>query len=460
MTSMTSLPSDITGQVVTPGDPGYEDARRVYNAMIDGRPAAVVRCATVGDVSGDRRLRPRERPGSGRPRRFAQRPRASGPATAASWPTCPAMRAVLGQPVRAYRPGAGRRDLGGDFNDATHTVGLATTGGYHLHDRGRRADAGRRHRLPGAGAGAVLRQPGVGRGGQRRTARLVRSQRARPSGPVLGAARGRRELRRGHRAGVLAFSRSARSTAARLLVRQSAATADLLRFYRDFIADAPEGVRRVPGFQIAPPLPLHPGGAARDHAMMVVRSPAGPGRPQRGRTGLIQKIREDAAPVAAEMVGPMPYPALNSALRRPRAPAVFQHYWKANFVRELTDEAIAAHVEHGPKSAGGQLHRAHLPDQRRVPPRRAGRDRVRVPRREPIATVIAGMWPDPADNEKNVGWVRDYYAATAPALRGGRVRELHGHGRRPGPGSRPTTAATTGGWSRSSGSTTRATSST
>ena len=31
-----------------------------------------------------------------------------------------------------------------------------------------------------------------------------------------------------------------------------------------------------------------------------------------------------------------------------------------------------------------------------------------------FATVIAGMWPDPADNEANIAWVRDYYDATAP----------------------------------------------
>jgi len=44
----------------------------------------------------------------------------------------------------------------------------------------------------------------------------------------------------------------------------------------------------------------------------------------------------------------MPYPALNSAFDA-LVPPGLQHYWKANFVTELTDEAIAAHLEHGPK---------------------------------------------------------------------------------------------------------------
>ena len=44
----------------------------------------------------------------------------------------------------------------------------------------------------------------------------------------------------------------------------------------------------------------------------------------------------------------MPYPALNSAFDA-LVPPGLQHYWKANFVTELTDDAIAAHLEHGPR---------------------------------------------------------------------------------------------------------------
>jgi hypothetical protein len=51
--------------------------------------------------------------------------------------------------------------------------------------------------------------------------------------------------------------------------------------------------------------------------------------------------------------------------------------------------------------------------QRRLPPRCAGRDGLRH-RDASFATVIAGMWEDPKDNQENIAWVRDYYAATAP----------------------------------------------
>ena len=49
-----------------------------------------------------------------------------------------------------------------------------------------------------------------------------------------------------------------------------------------------------------------------------------------------------------------------------------------------------------------------------------------------FATVIAGMWPDPAQNEAGIEWVRNYYDAVAPHLRGRRLHQLHVR-RRPGP---------------------------
>ena len=124
------------------------------------------------------------------------------------------------------------------------------------------------------------------------------------------------------------------------------------------------------------------------------------------------KPLHDVAPVVAEHVGPMPYPALNSAFDA-LVPPGLQHYWKTNFVTELTDEIIAAHIEHGPKVPAVNSTVHIYPINGAV--HRVGADETAFAGRTAnFATVIAGMWPDPADNEANIAWVRDYYAATAP----------------------------------------------
>jgi hypothetical protein len=131
---------------------------------------------------------------------------------------------------------------------------------------------------------------------------------------------------------------------------------------------------------------------------------------------VLQGFREVAAPVA-EHVGPMPYPALNSAFDA-LVPPGLQHYWKAAYLTELTDEAIAAHMEHGPRvpvvnstvhlyPINGAVHDV------------AGDATAFGHRDAKFAAVIAGMWPDPAENERSIAWVRDYYAAIAPHSQAG-----------------------------------------
>jgi FAD/FMN-containing dehydrogenase len=182
----------------------------------------------------------------------------------------------------------------------------------------------------------------------------------------------------------------------------------VLRFFRDFIADAPEELGAFPAFQIAPPLPFIPEDRHGDPFLAMVACWAGP--LDQGEHAL--QPFHDLAPVVAEHLGPMPYPALNSAFDA-LVPPGLQHYWKANFVTELTDEAIAAHLDHGPKvpvvnstvhiyPINGACHRV-APDATAFAYRDAN-----------FATVIAGMWPDPTQNEANISWVRDYYDATAP----------------------------------------------
>jgi FAD/FMN-containing dehydrogenase len=186
------------------------------------------------------------------------------------------------------------------------------------------------------------------------------------------------------------------------------AARDVLRWFREFIVDAPREFGGFPAFQIAPPLPFIPEERHGDTFLAFVSCWTGP--VEEGETVL--KTLRDVAPAVAEFVGPMPYPALNSAFDA-LVPPGLQHYWKANFVKELTDEVIDAHLEHGAKvpvvnstvhiyPIDGACHDV-APDATAFGHRDAN-----------FAAVIAGMWPDPADNDANIEWVRDYAAATAP----------------------------------------------
>ena len=201
---------------------------------------------------------------------------------------------------------------------------------------------------------------------------------------------------------------------------------DLFRFYREFIADAPEQFGGFPAYQIAPPLPFIPEDRHGEPLALMVACWAG----DLDQGEKMLKPFHDLAPVVAEMVGPMPYPALNSAFDA-LYPSGLRHYWKANFVKELTDDAIAAHVEHGSKvpeltstmhiyPINGACHRV-APDATAFAYRDAN-----------FATVIAGMWPDAKDDEREHRLGPRLLRGHGAALGGGRLHQLHGRGR-PGP---------------------------
>jgi FAD/FMN-containing dehydrogenase len=184
--------------------------------------------------------------------------------------------------------------------------------------------------------------------------------------------------------------------------------ATVLRFYREFIADAPEELGGFPAWQIAPPLPFIPEDRHGDVFLAFVACWAGP--IDQGEAML--KPLHDVAPVVAEHVGEMPYPALNSAFDA-LVPPGLQHYWKANFANELSDAAIDAHLEHGSKVpvVNSTVHIYPIDGACQ----RIASDATAFAYRDAnFATVIAGMWPDPSQNEANTRWVRDYYDATAP----------------------------------------------
>jgi FAD/FMN-containing dehydrogenase len=401
--TMEQLRERVRGAVITADDDGYDQARRVYNAMIDRRPRVVIRCVNAGDVMAavdfarDNELDLAVRGGSHSVPGF-------GVCDDGVVADLSAMRGVRVNPVTQTARAEGGATWG-DFNAATYPFGLATTGGII-------STTGVVGLTLGGGIGHLDRGLGLS------CDNLISADVVTADGRLLIASENdNQDLFWALRGGGGNFG-AVTSAQFRLspvkdiyggpIFFELDRAGDVLRFYRDFIADAPEQLGAFPAFQIAPPLPFIPQDRHGDTLIALITCWAGP--PAEAETAL-RPLRE-VAPIVAEMIGPMPYPALNSAFDA-LVPPGLQHYWKANFNTELTDAAIDAHLVHGPKvpTVNSTVH---------IYPINGACHRVAADatafsyRDASFATVIAGMWPDPAQNTANTQWVRDYYQATAP----------------------------------------------
>jgi FAD/FMN-containing dehydrogenase len=199
------------------------------------------------------------------------------------------------------------------------------------------------------------------------------------------------------------------------------AEGEILRGYREFIAGAPEQLGAVFALALAPPLPFLP--EAWHGKPVAALIACWTGAEEQGREVL--EPLGDWGRIVGAHVGRMPYPTLNTLFDE-LVPPGLQNYWKSSFVRELSDEAIDVYVEHGARAPcvqsgaflfpiDGACHRV-APDQTAF----AGRDAA-------FAAVISGAWPDPADNERNIGWVRRYHEALRPySEEGGYVNFMSG----------------------------------
>lgn len=414
--TLAQLQNQVAGKVTTADDKGYEEARRVYNAMIDRRPLAIVRCAGPDDVAAAVRY--------AAARGVPLAVRGGGHSVPGFGTVDDGIVVDLGDMRTVEVDPATRRAVAGggatwaDVNTATAAHGLATTGGIV-------STTGVGGLTLGGGIGYLARAHGLS------CDNLEAAQIVTADGEILEVSEAENAdlfwaIRGGGgNFGVVTSFRYRLHPVAEIyggpMFYDLKDAATVLRFYREFIVGAPEQLGAFPGFQIAPPLPFIPETRHGETMMVMVACWAGP--VGEGEEAL--RPFHEVAEVIAEHVGPAPYPALNSAFDA-LYPAGLQHYWKTSFVTDLSDAAIDAHLEFGPRvpvvnstmhiyPVNGACHRV-APDATAF----AYRDAT-------FATVIAGMWPDAADNEANIRWVRDYHAALAPLSEdGGYVNFMSG----------------------------------
>lgn len=182
----------------------------------------------------------------------------------------------------------------------------------------------------------------------------------------------------------------------------------VLRFFRDFMANAPREISAFFGFHIAPPAPFVPEHLHGHTACAIVVAYTGD---MDQAEAAIRPIRE-AGMVALDLAGPIPYPALNS-LFDDLLPHGLHHYWKADFVDELTDEAISIHTRHGP-DVPNVMSLVHIyPLDGAV--HDVDSDATAFSHRDvKFAHIIAGIDADGANLPVHRDWVRTYWSALHP----------------------------------------------
>lgn len=403
MTTINQLHESVRARVVTPEDSGYDEARAVWNGMIDRRPAAIVQAAEVGDVVAAVNFA-RE---SGLP--LAVR---GGGHSAPGFGTIDdglvidlsPMRSVEVDPTARTARAGGGATLG-DLNEATHKHGLATPGGIV-------STTGVGGLTLGGGIGYLTRGFGLSIDNLRSAEVVTADGQVRRASEsenpdLFWALRGGS----GNFGVVTTFEfdlHPVDEVVVGLFFYELEHVGDLLRFFRTWVQEADERYGAFPAFQVAPPLPFLPEERHGDTFCAAVVHWSGP--VEEGEAAM-QPFR-DLAPRVGEMVSPMPYPWLNSAFDD-LFPRGVRSYWKGNYVTELTDEAIEVHLAHGPKAPNASS-TMHLYPINGAASRVGATDTAFSYRHATFSTVIVSAWTDPADDAANIGWVREYAEALTP----------------------------------------------
>lgn len=397
---LTGLRENVRGRVIESDDPDYDDARSVFNGMIDRRPLAVVRVSQVADVIAtvnfardnglDLAIRGggHSAPGFGTLDDgividFADR---------IGVRVDPAARTAHAEPGATWA----------DFNHATHAFGLATTGGII-------GSTGIAGLTLGGGIGYLARKYGLS------CDNLISADVVTADGGFLTADESQNAdlfwaLRGG--GGNFGVVTSLRyrlhpvDTVYGGVVIYSAEHGESVgRFFRDFIAGSPEEFGAFFGFHQGPPVPFLPEEWHGTPVCVVVG----------GWTGALDEGEKrwqpvlDAAPVLGSFLGELPYPALNT-LFDPLQPKGMQGYWKADFLRSLSDDALRVAADFGSRVPSVETANHFYPIDGAV--QRVAPDATAFAYRNVgFAPVIAGQWHDPADNAENTRWVRDYWEA-------------------------------------------------
>jgi FAD/FMN-containing dehydrogenase len=406
--SLKEFKSNLRGSVIEPGDKDYDEARKVYNGMIHKRPGLIARCVDVADViqsvnfARDQDLL------------LAIR---SGGHNAGGLGICDDGLVIDLAPMKYTRvdPTARTVTVGGgctwgDVDHATHVFGLATPSGII-------STTGVGGLTLGGGIGHLTRKCGL------TIDNLISADVVLANGNFVKAnADENSDLFWAIRGGGGNFG-VVTSFTFRLhpvdtiyggpMLYELSEAAGVMKWYRELIHGAPDDLNGFFAFMTVPPAPPFPQHLRLKKMCGVVWT----------YSGSLTKADETFKPIRAfkkaalDLVGPLPQPALQSMFDALYPPGL-QWYWRADFVNELSDEAIAQHIRFG--NALPSMHSTmHLYPINGAASRVGKHDTAWNYRDATWAQVMVGVDPDPANNEKTISWTKSYYDALHPYSAGG-----------------------------------------
>ena len=403
--TIDDLRSQLEGTLHTPDDEGYEEARRTANGMVDKRPAAVAECASVADVQAAL--------AAARAGELIVAVRGGGH-SAPGFSSCDggividlrAMNAVEVDPEQRIATVGGGANWG-ELDVATQEHGLAVTGG-------RVSDTGVGGLTLGSGSGWLERMYGVTCGS------MTAAEVVTADGELVTASETENpELLWGLRGGggnfgiVTQFTFRLHPVGPILLAGQLGypreGTAELLRAYRDYMESAPDEVGGGMALLTAPPLDFIPEPVRGQPITGVIFCYVGD--VEDGQRALAE-LKEKLGPPAMDMVQPMPYVALQQMIDA-ASPRGINEYFKIDFLKELSDQAIDTLLEVAAKCPSPHTQIILEP----LGGEFARMDRDAMALESPNvfwAYHNLNLWFDPAENDVNVAYAREFAATMAP----------------------------------------------
>jgi FAD binding domain/Berberine and berberine like len=405
------LAAAVRGSLIMPGDPEYDQARAVYNAMIDKRPAAIARCRDVADVITCVRFA-REHGAE-----IAVRGGGHSVAGFGVWDDALVIDlSLLRSTTVSPQNHTVRADAGctlADVDHATAAFGMAVPFGI----LGSTGVAGL---TLGGGVGYLSRRFGL------TVDNLIAADVVLADGTFVTASESSRtDLFWALRGGggnfgvVTSFTFRCHDIGEHgtiiggPVLYDLADTAEVMRWYRELLPSLPEELSGFFALLSIPPAPPFPEELWGRKVCGIVWCYTGP---HDRADEVLEPVRTFGSPLIVGLQ-PMPFSVLQRAFDELN-PAGLQQYWRADFFNEISDTAIDVHVEYGKQLPTG-LSAMHLHPIDGAASRVPGDATAFAYRDGGWAGVIIGIDPDPANAGLISRWARDYGQALHPTSAGG-----------------------------------------